>query len=96
MMIKLTNIQKKKLMCQAHQRTPTVRIGNKQLTNALHIEIERTLVAHQLIKIKLPALDKSKRQGMIHKICQKHKATLINQIGFIGTFYRPKHKDSFR
>lgn len=89
----LSTEQKKTLMRQAHTLQPVVRIGNKGLTEAVHIEIERALEAHQLIKIKIVANDRRQRQEILAAIGEHHQATLVHAIGFIGIFYRPSDDD---
>lgn len=88
-MIDLTKEQKKALLARAHTLHPVVMIGNKGLTQAVDIEIERALDSHELIKIKIAGADRSERQQSFQKIAEQHDALLINTIGFIGTFYRP-------
>lgn len=87
--ISLSNDDKKQLMQHAHKLHPVVRIGQKGLTQAVHIEIERALSAHQLIKIKISSGDREQRQQMLTEISQQHQALLIHQIGLIGIYYRP-------
>ncbi|MEM9243059.1 MAG: YhbY family RNA-binding protein [Pseudomonadota bacterium] len=84
---------KKKLLQQAHNLHPVVRIGNKGLTEAVHIEIERALTAHQLIKIKVPQGDNAQRKAMFNNIADYHDADFVHAIGFVGVFYRPKRAE---
>lgn len=84
----LTKEQKKQLIAQSHNLHPVVMIGNKGLTDAVNIEIERALESHELIKIKVAGADREARNKMFATISDTHKAALVNAIGFIGTFYR--------
>ena len=84
----LTKEQKKHLIAQSHKLHPVVMIGNKGLTDAVNIEIERALESHELIKIKVAGADREARSKMFATISDRHNATLVNTIGFIGTFYR--------
>jgi RNA-binding protein len=87
-MKKLTNEQKNILLQQAHKLSPVVMLGNKGLTQAVHLEIERALEAHELIKIKVAGAEKEERQTIFDEISKKHQAELVKAIGFIGIFYR--------
>lgn len=92
MTITLSNDEKKQLMQRAHQLHPVVRIGQKGLTQSVHLEIECALNAHQLIKIKISNGDRSQRQQLLEQISQRHQALLINKIGLNGIFYRPNEE----
>lgn len=82
-----TNL-KLELRKQAHHLKPVVIIGNNGLTEAVQLEIERALLAHELIKIKINAGDKDERLGMITTICDERQAELIQIIGRTATIYR--------
>ena len=80
-------------MRQAHTIHPVVTIGQKGLTQAVGIEIERALDAHGLIKIKITGSDRKARQETFVKISHDHQAALINTLGFVGIFYRKPKKN---
>lgn len=88
----LTKDQILKLKAKAHGLKPVVTIGNNELTPAVHHEIDIALNAHELIKIRVNALDKAHRQTMTDTLCAEHKATLIGIIGHIVIVYR-KNED---
>ena len=90
----MTKEQKKQLIAQSHSLHPVVMIGNKGLTDAVNIEIERALESHELIKIKIAGADRDVRHDMFATISNKHDAALVNAIGFVGTFYRKNQKTS--
>ena len=78
---------------QAHHLKSIVIIGNKGLTSAVQLEIERALLAHELIKIKINAI-KSERQKMIAKICQQRRAETVQTIGNIAVIYRKNEQEN--
>ena len=65
----------------SHPLNPVVHIGHKGLTDSVVNEIEVSLKAHELIKIKLQEKDKSKRKLLLDEICKKINAQAINLIG---------------
>ena len=65
----------------SHSLNPVVHIGHKGLTDSVVNEIEVSLKAHELIKIKLQEKDKSKRKLLLDEICKKINAQAITLIG---------------
>jgi RNA-binding protein len=84
--------QRLKLAAQAHSLKPVVLLGNKGLTDAVVNEINLALDHHELIKVKVPTLDKELRVAIIDEICHQTKAELVQVLGQIATLYR-KNKD---
>ncbi len=56
----------------SHSLNPVVHIGHKGLTDSVVNEIEVSIKAHELIKIKLQEKDKSKRKLLLDEICKKN------------------------
>jgi RNA-binding protein len=79
---------KKELKAASHQLKPVVIIGANGLTENIHNEIETTLIAHELIKIRINTKDQAARILMLEKILEKHNANLVNRIGSIAAIYR--------
>ena len=65
-----------------------VRIGNKGLTSSVIKEIDLSLKAHELIKIKIQNDEKSVRESMLNEICEALQATAIHHIGLQIIVYR--------
>ncbi len=84
----LSKQHKKELKQQAHHLKPIIMIGNKGLTEAVQLEIERALLDHELIKIKINADDRESRHQMAEEICQKREAEFVHAIGHIVIVYR--------
>ena len=64
-------------------------IGNQGLTPAILKEIEHSLAAHELIKIKAATEEAETRQAWMDEICKAMKAVAVQQIGKIMVIYRP-------
>lgn len=85
----LTSTQRQFLKSQAHRLQPVVMIGNQGLTAAVAKEIEHSLAAHELIKIKAASEDADTRQTWMDEICAAAKAVPVQQIGKVFVIYRP-------
>ena len=84
----------KQLKQKAHHLNPIILIGQNGLTPAVQLEIERALLAHELIKIKINLDDRELRGTMIDEICQAREATLIQSIGKVAVIYRKREENS--
>ena len=72
----------------AHKLNPVVMIGNNGLTDAVLQEIENSLNAHELIKIKVLGDSRELRVSMLQEICEKTGATNVHHIGKQLVIYR--------
>lgn len=84
----LTSPQRQFLKGLAHRLQPVVMIGSQGLTPAVLKEIEHSLAAHELIKIKTATDDVDTRHAWLDEICTSAKATPVQQIGKILVIYR--------
>lgn len=84
----LSKNQEKFLRQIAHHYKPVLWIGQNGLSDALYKELEQALDFHELIKIKLRALDKDARDVMITELCEHVGAFLVQKIGNIIVIYR--------
>ncbi len=90
----ITEKQKHTLRGTGHSLKPVVIIGNAGLSDTVAIEIEQALAYHELIKVRVNALDRVARQQIIEEICTKSSATLVQQIGHIALLFRQKTEKS--
>jgi len=89
----MTSSRRSELRAQAHQLTPVVIIGEKKgLTDEVLAEIDRSLRAHELIKIRAATDDRDARELWLEKICDRLQAHAIQSIGKILVVYR-ENKD---
>ncbi len=86
----LSSAQIKRLRAEGHRRKlkPVVIVGQKGMTENLHGEIESALNHHELVKLRIPALDKTARRELAAQICVDHHASLVETIGGIIVIYR--------
>ncbi|MFM9969979.1 MAG: ribosome assembly RNA-binding protein YhbY [Burkholderiales bacterium] len=92
--MKLLNSSERSLLrARAHPLAPVVIIGNAGLTPGVIAEIERSLKAHDLIKIRVASAERAERQSMSESICVQTAAQLVQQIGKIVVIYREIPKE---
>jgi len=88
--MELTRGQIKRLRAEGHRLKlkPVVIIGQKGLTENLHQEVDLALDHHELVKLRIPALDKPGKRALGNSICDLHKAELVESIGNVIVIYR--------
>lgn len=91
-MLNLTPGQRRFLRAQAHSLNPVVLIGDAGLTEAVMKEIERSLISHELIKIKVAGGDHAQREKMLAEICNALEAAPAQHIGKTLVIYKAAKK----
>ncbi len=89
-MLKLTPAERSALRSDAHALNPVVIIGEAGLTPAVLKEIDASLNAHGLIKVRVFGDDRDARIEMYETICAQLGAAPIQHIGKLLVLYRPK------
>ena len=84
----LTPSRRSELRAQAHPLSPVVIIGDKGLTDEVMAEIDRSLKAHELIKVRAAAADRDARGSWMTAICEKLAAHAVQSIGKVLVIYR--------
>ena len=87
----LTPAQIKRLRAEGHRLKlkPIIIVGQKGLSENLHQEIDQALDRHELMKLRIPALERGARRELGEKICSQHGAQLVEAIGGVIVIYRP-------
>jgi putative YhbY family RNA-binding protein len=76
------------LRAQAHKLDPIVIIGDKGLTDQVVAEIDRSLKAHELIKVRAATDDRDARSAWMQEICARLEAHAVQEIGKVLVIYR--------
>ncbi len=84
--------QRKHLKALAHHRKPVVQVGNAGITVAVVSEITLALDAHELIKVRLPGVERDARHTLLGKICEATGAEAVQEIGRMAVIYRRAKK----
>jgi RNA-binding protein len=93
-MLRLTPAERSALRSEAHALNPVVMIGEAGLTDPVLKEIDASLNAHGLIKVRVFGDDREERIGIYETICDKLDAAPIQHIGKLLVLYRPKKEES--
>lgn len=89
----MTSGERQKLKARAHALKPVVFIGDKGLTEAVTLEVNEALTAHELIKVKIRGQDKADRTSIAEKLCADVSADLVQHIGNTLILYRQNESD---
>jgi RNA-binding protein len=84
----LSPAERKLLKARAHALRPVVVVGNERLSAAVLKEIDTSLKAHDLIKIRVTGEDRDLRQALLGEICSITGASPVQHIGNILVVYR--------
>lgn len=79
---------KKALRGVAHHLDPVVAISERGINPGIVAETERALNDHELIKIKVDALEKIDRIALAEDLARQTNATLVQNIGKVAVLYR--------
>lgn len=76
------------LRARAHALKPVVMISEQGLTPGVVAEIERGLVSHGLIKIRVTGHERDGRDELLTQVCSKTDSHAVQHIGKILVIYR--------
>ena len=90
----LTSKQIKQLRAEGHRLglKPVVTVGQKGFSDNLQREIDEALTHHELLKLRIPALERQERRELGRQISEHHDATLVESIGNVIVLYRRNPK----
>ena len=86
----LTARDRARLKARAHALEPVVHIGHAGLTDALVGEIDRALIAHELIKVRAGAQDRHERDQLFEELCERTGASPVQQVGKVLVLWRKR------
>jgi putative YhbY family RNA-binding protein len=87
--IQLTPKERQALKAQAHGLKPVVLLGSAGLSPSVVKEIDRALLAHELIKVKVPGDDRAERDEIFTSVAESLSAARVQAIGKLLVLYRP-------
>ena len=89
-MTELNTARRRELRSAAHHLHPVVSISHNGLSESVLKEVDLSLKAHQLIKVKLHGVERDDRDALIHQICATLDCASVQQIGNILVLWREK------
>ncbi len=88
--LEITSRQRSALRAAAHSLHPVVQIGDRGLSEAVMAEIDRSLDAHELIKVKVASNDRQERDAMLSMVCDTLNCAPVHHLGRTLILYRPQ------
>lgn len=88
----LNGRQARHLRALAHHLDPVVQVGKDGVTDAVVRAAWQALHDHELIKVKLPQLEKHERQEMAQHLKRALSAQIVDEVGRVLVLYR-RHPD---
>ena len=76
----------------AHHLDPVVSVSDRGLSDGIIAETERALMDHELIKVKVDALQKSDRLAITTALAEQTRAKVIQNIGKVAVLYRKNQR----
>jgi putative YhbY family RNA-binding protein len=86
----LSSRERAHLKARAHALEPVVHIGQGGLTSSVMAEIERSLDAHGLIKVRAAGAERDERKAMFEAICSHTDAARVQSVGKVIVLWRPQ------
>jgi RNA-binding protein len=87
--MQLTEKQRRHLKGLAHPLKPVILMGNSGLTPAVVAETDRALTDHELIKVRLPGLERAQRDAALAELAGQTSSEMVTRIGHVAVLYRP-------
>ena len=88
-MLTLTPIQRRELRAKAHHLHPVVIVGQHGLSDKVLREIDISLRAHQLVKVRVFSDAREEREALLERICTELDAASVQHIGKLLVIWRP-------
>ena len=76
----------------AHHLDPVVSVSDRGLSDGIIAETERALTDHELIKVKVDALQKADRLAITEMLAEQTHAAVIQNIGKVAVLYRKNQR----
>ncbi|MCL2644793.1 MAG: YhbY family RNA-binding protein [Betaproteobacteria bacterium] len=89
----LTPAMRQELRARAHALQPVVAIAANGLTASVLAELERSLQAHELMKVRVQGVEREEREPLLADICDKLDAAPVQRIGNILVIWRPRREE---
>jgi RNA-binding protein len=88
--------ERARLKAHAHALEPVVYVGNAGLSDTVAAEVDRALVAHELIKAKIAGTDRDAREALCEAICVRADAAAVQRVGKVLVLWRPRPDEGAR
>lgn len=89
----LTSKQKQFLKGLAHPLSPVVRVGRGRVSDAVVEETKKSLVSHELIKVRIDSDDSAARKELAAKLAAAADAQIVGMVGKTLILYRQRDEE---
>ncbi len=89
----LTSKQRQFLKGLAHPLAPVVRVGRGGISSAVVEETKKSLLAHELIKVRFDVDDGAERTALASKLAEASDAEIAGSVGKIAVLYRARDEN---
>ncbi|EXI76639.1 MAG TPA: YhbY family RNA-binding protein [Candidatus Accumulibacter phosphatis] len=89
-MLTLNSEERRALRARAHSLNPVVAISQNGLSDPVVREIDASLAAHELIKIRVHNDDRDTRESFLASLCERLAAAPVQHIGKLLVLWRPR------
>jgi RNA-binding protein len=90
--MQLTEKQRRHLKGLAHPLKPVILMGNAGLTEAVIAATAQALDDHELLKVRLPGMDRQQRDAALAQLAERTGSLMVTRIGHVAVLYR-RHPD---
>lgn len=88
----LTAKQRQFLKGLAHPLAPVVRVGRGGVSAAVVDETKKSLLAHELIKVRFEVDDSAERKNLAAKLAAETDSEIAGSVGKIAILYRAREE----
>ena len=88
----LTPKQRQFLRGLAHPLAPVVRVGRNGVTPAVVAETKKSLLAHELIKVRLDSEDAEERRTQAEFLAEEAEAQIAGRVGKVAILFRQREE----
>jgi putative YhbY family RNA-binding protein len=91
--IELSPAERRALRARAHALRPVVTIAGNGLAASVVAELEHSLQAHELIKVRVQGVEHAQRDELMTALCAALDAAPVQHIGNILIVWRPRREE---
>lgn len=84
----LSSRQVQHLRGLAHALEPVIYVGKEGVSDAVVAQADEAIVRHELVKVRLPQVEKEQRKEMARALAAAIPAHLVGELGRIVILYR--------
>ncbi len=70
-----------------------MQVGQAGVSDTVVAEVDRSLTAHGLIKVRLAGADRDTRNELAQALSDRTDATVVQQVGRVVVLWRPRPDD---